>query len=64
MITITCTTKKRRDGSIEIKGHTEIDAHKELLPFEMAGIFNEMWKADKEAFIDATDEFMEIRKRG
>ena len=39
-----------------------VETKSNLLPAEMSGILIEMWRADKEAFIEAMDMFMECTK--
>ena len=63
MIKITTTAKNTKDGEgWVIDGHTEIETRKEFVAAEMSGILIEMWRANKEAFCEAMDIFMEYMK--
>lgn len=63
MIEITCTAKDTKcDKGWILDGHTQIESKKEHIPAEMAGIFIALWRADKDAFIEAMDMFMEHTK--
>lgn len=63
MIEITSTARNTKDGKgWVIDGHTCINSTKGLIAAEMSGVLVEMWHADKNAFIEAMDTFMECTK--
>lgn len=63
MIEITSVAKNTKDGKgWVIDGRTNIETKSDLLPAEMSGVLIEMWHADKDAFIEAMDMFMECTK--
>ena len=63
MIEITATTKDAKCGERwVIDGHANIVSKKEHIAAEMTAVFIELWKADKNAFIEAMDMFMECTK--
>ena len=60
MIEITSIAKPTKDGKgWVIDGHTNMETKKDLIAAEMSGILNELWRADKDAFIEAMDIFVE-----
>lgn len=63
MIEITSTAKNTKDGKgWVVDGHTIVESKKDLIPAEMSGVLIEMWRADRDAFIEAMDMFMECTK--
>lgn len=64
MIKITSTARKTTDNKgWLIDGHTKIETEKGLIAAEMTGVLIEMWHADRDAFIEAMDTFMECMKK-
>ena len=63
MMAIISSAKNTKDGKgWVIDGHINIESKKGLIAAEMAGVLLEMWHADKDAFIEAMDMFMERTK--
>lgn len=63
MIKITSTAKNTKDNKgWVIDGHTTIESNKGHIAAEMTGVLIEMWHADKGAFMQAMDMFIECAK--
>ena len=63
MIEITSTARNTKDGKgWVIDGHTSIKSKRGHMAAEMAGVFVALWRADKDAFVEAMDMFMESTK--
>ena len=63
MIEITSTAKNTKDNKgWVIQGHINIETKKQFIAAEMSGALIEMWHADRDAFIEAMDMFMECTK--
>lgn len=64
MIEITIIAKDTKDGKgCVIDGHTNIEAKKDLIAAEMSGVLVALWRANRDAFIEAMDMFMECTKK-
>ena len=60
MIEITSVAKITKDGKgLVVEGHSDIECKKGLIAAEMSGVLNELWRADRDAFSEAMDMFME-----
>lgn len=63
MIEITSVAKNTKDGKgWVIDGHINIETKKQFQAAEMSVVLIEMWHADRDAFIEAMDMFMECTK--